>query len=260
MADGLAFQRRQYAFAAHIRDPAQQPAPGDVDERRMKIYRDLLYNNVEGFIANGFPVLRAISSDAVWHARVRDFFADHRCHTPYFLEIAREFLDFLERERGAHPDDPPFIRELCHYEWVELALNVADDEADRRDVDRNGDLLEAVPVLSNLAWALAYQWPVHRIGPDFQPTTPPPQPTLLLVYRDRQDKVGFLEINPVTYRLIELLAADRARTGRQILEQIAAELSHPNPKTVIDAGATILNDLRQREIVIGTRTRTPSTG
>ncbi|NNG12205.1 MAG: DUF2063 domain-containing protein, partial [Halobacteria archaeon] len=54
------FIRRQYEFAAHIRDPKHQPAPADVEDRRMGIYRELFYNNVEGFIAGTFPVLRRI--------------------------------------------------------------------------------------------------------------------------------------------------------------------------------------------------------
>ncbi|HKX55116.1 MAG TPA: putative DNA-binding domain-containing protein, partial [Xanthomonadales bacterium] len=34
------------AFAAHIRNPAVAPAPADVEDRRMQIYRDLFFNNI----------------------------------------------------------------------------------------------------------------------------------------------------------------------------------------------------------------------
>jgi hypothetical protein len=61
------FTRRQYAFAAHIRDPEHQPAPDDIEDRRMQIYRELFYNNVEGFLSGTFPVLRKIHSDGDWH-------------------------------------------------------------------------------------------------------------------------------------------------------------------------------------------------
>ncbi|RKZ79734.1 MAG: DUF2063 domain-containing protein, partial [Gammaproteobacteria bacterium] len=43
----------QYQFAGHIRDPEHNPAPADIEQRRMAIYRELFYNNIEGFIANG---------------------------------------------------------------------------------------------------------------------------------------------------------------------------------------------------------------
>ena len=69
-----------------------QPAPDDVEDRRMAIYRELFYNNVEGFLSNSFPVLRKLHDDDRWHAMVRDFFSQHLAQTPLFLEIPREFL------------------------------------------------------------------------------------------------------------------------------------------------------------------------
>jgi len=81
------FLRRQYEFTAHIRDPDRQPAPADVDARRMALYRELFYNNVAGFMANSFPVLHEILNEAHWHALMRDYFARHISHTPLFPEM-----------------------------------------------------------------------------------------------------------------------------------------------------------------------------
>lgn len=247
------FVRQQLALAAHLRDPENVAAPADVEDRRLAIYRDLLYNNVEGFLSSGFPVLRALADDDTWHRRVRAFYREHRCHTPYFHKIAAEFVDWLQHERGEHPDDPPFIAELAHYEWVELALSVSDADREQPAVDPNGDLLEGRPLISPLAWPLAYAWPVHRIGPEHRPDAPGEQPTYLVVNRDRLDKVHFLEINAVTYRLLQLLEEDGAGTGRRVLEQIAAELGHPDPDAVIAHGRALLDDLKARNILLGTR-------
>lgn len=248
------FMRRQYAFAAHIRDPQGAPAPGDVEDRRMGIYRELFYNNVQGFMANSFPVLRELYGDDQWHAMVRDYFARHQAHTPLFLQMPQEFLRYLEQERDRHPEDPPFLRELAHYEWVELALSIDTREIELAGIDPAGDLLNGVPVLSPLAWPLAYQYPVHRIGPDFRPEEPPQEPTYLVVYRDRDDDVGFLEINPVTARLLAELSAEDPPTGETALRQIARELQHPYPETVISGGLDILEELRSRDVVLGART------
>ena len=64
----------QYEFAANLRDPKRNKTPADIEDRRMEIYRDLFYRNVEGFISNSFPVLRKLYSDDDWHKMVRDFF------------------------------------------------------------------------------------------------------------------------------------------------------------------------------------------
>lgn len=247
------FVEQQLAFAAHIRDPGRVAAPDGIDDRRMAIYRNLLYNNVEGFISSGFPVLRRLSDDDSWHRRVRAFFRDHVCQTPYFAEIAAEFVQWLTSERGEHPDDPPFITDLAHYEWVELALAVSDADKDQPPVNPNGDLLDSQPLVSPLAWPLAYQWPVHQIGPDFQPEAPGAQPTYLVIHRDRLDSVHFLVINAVTYRLLQLLDADTPTTGRLALQTIADELGHPDPRAVLDHGSQLLTDLKARNIILGTR-------
>jgi len=112
------FQKTQYDFAAHLRDPDLNPVPTDMEDRRMKIYRDLVYNNIETFISSGFPILRSVIADETWHEMIRDFVSHHQSHTPYFLEISQEFLRYLQEERKEHDSDPGFMLELAHYEWV----------------------------------------------------------------------------------------------------------------------------------------------
>ena len=245
------FIRRQYEFAAHIRDPDHQPAPGDVEDRRMAIYRELFYNNLEGFLSNTFPVLRELHEDDRWHAMARAFFAHHRSQTPLFLEIPREFIYWLENEYIAQQDDLPFIRELAHYEWVELALAISEENIMAADADPGGNLLTGIPVLSPLAWHMAYQYPVHRIGPDYQPEQPGDSMTCLVVYRNREDEVGFMEINTVTKRLLELVDADEDESGARLLNRIATEMSHPQPEVVINSGLEIFKGLVQKDIILG---------
>ena len=247
------FKQQQYAFTAHIRNPRAVPCPSGVEDRRMKIYRELLYNNVEGFVSSGFPVLRSMYDDEAWHRMVRDFFANHQSKTPYFLEISQEFLRYLQNERAPQPEDPPGALELAHYEWVELALHVAEDENDMRGIDPNGDLMAGHPVLSVLAWPLVYQYPVHEMGPERHFDAPPEQPTCLVVYRNRKDEVKFLLINPVTARLLELLQENPGFSGHQAIEKIIEELNHPNPDIVFQGGQQALDELQQLGIILGTR-------
>ncbi len=251
-ADMSDFKQTQHAFTAHIRNPQQHPCPRDVEDRRMNIYRELFYNNVESFMAGSFPVLRKIMADDQWHALIRDYFARHKARTPLFPEMPREFLHYLQEERESHTDDPSFLLELAHYEWVELALSLADEEQDSGRINPHGDLLAEHPVVSSLAWSLQYHYPVHQIGPDYQPDTPPTTPTFIVVYRNTNDEIGFLEINPVTARLLQLLAEKPGQSGRSCLEQIAAEINHPDPETVITGGLAILHDLQTRGIILGT--------
>ena len=110
-----------------------------------------------------------------------------------------------------------------------------------------------MPVLSPVAWNLSYRYPVHRISEELQPREPGDQPTHLVVYRDRQERVQFLEINVVTQRLIELLKQNPTWTGRYTVTRVAEELDHPHPESVLHAGRELLRDLSARDIIIGTR-------
>ena len=243
----------QRAFTAHLRDPEHAPAPDGIEDRRVQIYRDLIFNNLDSLLSSAFPVLHQILGESGWHSLVRAFLVHHRARTPLFTELPRELLSYLEDERGEVPGDPPFLLELAHYEWVELALQISDDEPDLGELDPNGDLLAGQPVVSPLAWPLSYRFPVHRIAPDFQPTEPPGEPTHLVVYRTRDDDVAFLETNAVTQRLLHLLQENPERSGQEHLSEIARELGHPTPEQVIAFGAGLLDDLHAKGVILGTR-------
>src|SRR5881398_268783 len=111
-------QDLQKRFTAHIRDPLREPAPDGIEDRRMAIYRDLVYSNMESFISSNFPVIRKLYNDAQWSILAHDFFREHRCHTPLFPQFAREFLRYLETRQQDQRGDPPFLLELAHYEWA----------------------------------------------------------------------------------------------------------------------------------------------
>ena len=238
---------QQFALSRHLRDPSAHPPPPGIEERRLAIYRDLFFNNIEGLLAGNFPVIRQTLGDDAWRRLVRQFYANHRSHTPLFPEIAREFIRFLE-DRAPDPDTP-WLRELAHYEWVELALQIADDAVPAHDQD--GDLLAGVPVVSPFAWALAYQWPVHRIGPDYRPASPPDAPTCLLVRRGADHQVRFSALSPLVYRLIELLG-ERRRSGAEALRQLADEAGVDDVTAFIEQGAAMLARMRQEGTLSGT--------
>ncbi len=246
------FQNVQHEFTAHLRDPDKYPAPQEIEDRRMQIYRGLLYRNVQGFLASGFPVTRKLFSDDHWHKMVRDFFANHHSQSPYFKDISKEFIIYLNEERVSQPEDPPFLRELTHYEWLEINISFLDADIDWSKVNKQGNLLKEVPVLSPFVKLNRYEFPVHKIKPDFQPQTPGEQPTYILIYRDLSDNVGFIEVNPITAKLVELISTNSTQTSEQLLKGIAKETPSLPEDAVIHGGHITLNDLHKKDIVLGT--------
>lgn len=254
MAERPDFQKKQFEFAAHIRDPKHAPAPDGIEDRRMAVYRDLFFSNLKSLLSNMYPVLKKLHTPDAWARIIRQFMVVHRARTPYFLQLPKEFLAFLENGYEMGDDDFPFLLELAHYEYVELELSISEAENDMRDVDSDGDLLANIPVKSELAWAFAYQFPVHRISNEFTPDAPGEMPTYLAVYRGDDDKVGFLELNPITAGLLDAIANnDEEQTGERLLRNLAEQASYPNVDAFIEHGATALNEMKQLNILIGAR-------
>lgn len=246
------FRQLQRDFAAHLRDPLQTPAPDGIEDRRLAIYRDLFFNNIRGLLANNFPVLHEILGDERWTLLTRNFYREHVSRSPHFPEVPQEFLAWLENEFENDGSWPAFMQELAHYEWIELAVAIDPAELDQENFSAGGNLLEEVPVISPATCVLAYNWPVHRLGPDYQPETPG-EPTFLVVYRRGNDEVGFLEVNALTARLLEKLQSPGAGTGRELLQAVATEITHPDPAALLRAGAGLLQELEANGIILGTR-------
>jgi len=247
------FQQKQYAFAAHIRDPENNPAPPNIEDRRMGVYRELFFNNLLSLLSSTFPVLTKLHSRKKWRSFIRQFMINHNAQTPYFLEIPKEFLAFLENEYEADDDDYPFLLELAHYEWAELALSVSEDSNDGQVVDADGDFLDGIPVKSMLAWSFSYRFPVHIISESFKPDAEGEQPTIIVLYRNRDDDLGFMELNPVTARLLELIGDNDDLSGRALLEALAREMDYPDRTALIEHGVTAMQEMHAAEILIGTR-------
>ena len=246
------FQKLQYQLAAHLRAPQANPPPEGLDDRRLAVYRRLFFRNINQFVSSAFPVLRKLYTEENWHILLRRFYAKHRCHSPYFAQVSREFLDYLQNEHQTTDVDPPFINELAHYERVELELAISDEEIDLPTIDRDGDLLNEPPVLSPLARCLTYRWPVHKISPDFQPRRPDEEPTCLVVCRNRDNEVIFVRTNPATNLLLEAISRHPDESGRRHIERLAASQRLPLD-AALAGGAGTLAEMHRQDIILGTR-------
>lgn len=238
---------QQFTLSKHIRDPDSNPPPPDIEDRRLAIYRELFFNNIEGLLSGNFPVIREILDDETWLDLVRAFYREHLCQTHLFPEVPREFIRFLETRANQGADDPAWLLELAHYEWVELALDLAENEDVENDLAiDSGNILDTAFSLSSLAWPLGYQWPVHRLSPGFLPEQSPDSPTFLLVRRDNAYKVHFDEISALIFRLLELISDSPELTARQQLTALAYEANADDLESFIELGLGLYENLLEQ--------------
>jgi hypothetical protein len=241
--DKSSLVQQQTTMGLYLRDPEHNAPPTEMDPARAQVYRDLVFANLSSLLSGTFPVLVKILGDEDWRSLVRIFLRDYRARTPKFGEIAQEFVEFLASEPLALADGswPPFMVELAHYEWVEMALQQSDAEPVAA-----GDatlLLDRPLQVSPLAWPLAYAWPVQRVGPDYQPDVLPAQPTLLLVRRAEDWGVKFSELSPLAWRLLLLVGEYPELTGLELLQGLAVEAGAVGSSEFLEGGLVLLRQM-----------------
>jgi hypothetical protein len=187
-----------------------------VEPRRVTIYQELFFNNIEGFCSTAFPVVKSILGEKQWLALVRRFFKEAECETPHFIEISQEFLAFLLNVQHDFPQFP-FLAELTHYEWVELDLGVKFEQEHIKLKECNA---ESMLALTNLCSPLMYNYPVHTISAknvkDIKPEL-----TALVVYRDKAYDVKFILVDQLTVIMLQILQQNKGITKAQLALELA---------------------------------------
>lgn len=243
----MGFVDVQNEFMDHIRDPEHNKSPVNIEERRLAIYRDLFFNNIKGFLSSAFPVIESILSVSQWHDLARGFFAQHDCRSPYFVDISKEFVEFLGNEVNEAQLCFPFLPELAHYEWLELDISVR-KSGELRFWKSGVEYQEFC--LSPLAELVSYQWPVHQISPTFLPKDSLSEPLFFMVFRKEDNEVTFSQINQVTAHLANLVA----QTERCRLAELQLQIMHALPQLPSDqvntATAEIVEQMLAQQIFV----------
>ena len=143
---------------------------------------------------------------------------------------------------------PPYLTSLCHYEWVELLVSTMANETDKNDINPTGDLRHNVPVFTPTMQLLNYEYAVQKISPRYKPIEK--VITQLFVYRNADFSIKFIEINAITYRLIEILKQKKMNC-EQALTLLAHEMNQAQTECIIQFGLEILEDLRNQGAILG---------
>jgi hypothetical protein len=240
--------QQQQAFTSYVRRPQQHPGIEGIAPQRMAVYRELFFNNIKDTLGNAFPVLGQLLAAQQWQTLCEDFFAEHRCHTPYLSHVPGEFVEFLHKHSDRHP---PWLLELAQWEWTELELFLAPDHRGSEDFQTSDDPIQGIPLLNPVLRLHAFNYPVHRIGPQHPPGEIDAQGCYLLAWRKPDHSIGFVELNPLSALLMEHLHGNRQHSGYELLSMIAAQQKDHDPETIIRGGSEILHNFYNNNIIIG---------
>ena len=225
------FQQVQQDFCQWLRQPARDLSTTvqGVAVDRMKVYRELLFNNVQSFIDMVFPVAKSLLQASQWEALQQDFFARAQCQSPFYMDISKEFLDYLQQTKLPLLAEYPWLIELLHVEWMELHVELAEfrwpdagqllSAESMVQLDENAMLALSIPV-----WVLGYRWPVYqwRVGQDVNHIQE--SPCFILVWRDVDDDRCQLVLAPAYALVIDAMQQLQCFSMSNIQQHLSVHL------------------------------------
>jgi uncharacterized protein len=245
-----AFQVYQAAFTAHLRHPSENSKPAGVSDQRMRVYRDIVFNNFFASVSTCFPVLLGILGKRRFTKLVRQCFFSQQFKSPLFQDIPGSFVDFLQSFALPEARLPDYTAQLAHYEWIELALS--------RQMDFEPVATLAEPMMTARAFLycepqlpaahrlLHYDFPVHQLSK--KQSTIAPAATYLLVYRTADFQIRFIQLNAATYQLLQQLQRQR-KTTHHHLQDLAVSMPQLSPESVIHFGLETLYRLYKQQAI-----------
>jgi hypothetical protein len=241
------FRETQHAFIQHIKNPQANPLVGGIEDRRLKIYRELFFNNILGFLSSGFPVLESLYSEKQWQDLARNFFVEHKCRSPYFIDISKEFVEYLSKEYELGESDPVFMRELAHYEWLELDVSFRQSSQIVKAWDGYSPITDVK--MSDLASLVSYQYPVHQISADYYPTQAS-EVVFIVVYRDATDEVNFTLVNVVSAHLLNIILQQGVSTVDSLSKTMIEAMPQLGVQQLTESLQQVLQQLLKQEILL----------
>jgi hypothetical protein len=246
------FIRLQRQFTRHLRSPQTVPAPAGHEARRLAIYTNAVFSNVEGLLAGNYPRIKGLMPADEWQEMVRDYVIRHRSEASAFIDVTREFLKYLESERVID-GRWPFLCELAHFDWLETCVGADERRLDFSGVSRDGDLMEGVPVANPIMQMVEYRFPVHAINAEYRPQQAPALMTQIAAFRDPQNLYGFLDLNAATAALLKSVINNKTDSGKALVERMADEMQDHDQQAIRAAGIQILERMHKRGVILGCR-------
>ena len=180
----------QHRFAQAIREGE---AADGLPQERLNVYIRLIRNNIHSFIDRCYTETLQYLDSGEWGRLKEDFIRDARAQTPYFQEIAGEFLQYCQSLPLS--DD---LLALMDFEHTQLLAEVAqtDNQASPADSD------DLAYTLSPAAFVRCYHYDVTD---ELQAAE-----TAVLVWRDSEDDVMYQTLDDFDALLLETLAGTPA--------------------------------------------------
>ena len=176
----------QQRFAQAIREGE---AADGLPQDRLNVYIRLIRNNIHSFIDRCYTETPQYLDSGEWGRLKEGFIRDARAQTPYFQEIAGEFLQYCQSLSLS--DD---LLALMDFEHTQLLAEVVQTDSQTPPADSD----DLAYTLSPAAFVRRYHYDVTDELQEAE--------TAVLVWRDKEDDVMYQTLDDFDALLLETLA------------------------------------------------------
>ncbi|MFO0763077.1 MAG: putative DNA-binding domain-containing protein [Byssovorax sp.] len=227
--------------------PADRAHLAAAPDRRLLLYRKLVRGGLTRAIAIELPRTAARMGER-FEAWIERFIEEEGPRSHYLRDVAFELLAWAAPRWADDPSVPGYLGDLARHELSGFDVAAAPEDP-RGPSGEDLDLDRAVR-FDRAARLHRYDHAVHLLLADLDARDEPPrEPTALLAYRDAEHEVRYLALTPLAAAIVERLLG--GATLRDGVMGGAAALGQPLDGAVLAGTAALLDDLRQRGVVLG---------
>lgn len=238
-------------------------APEDVEAivlspGRLALYRRLVRNNLVDVVRKMLPRTRArmnAAKEGAFDAALDTFLGEVGPRTHYLRDVPSELLAWAAPRWRDDPTLPLYLADLAAHEIVAFAIAAAPAARESNAID---DVALDRPLVFLEAKRLArYSFAVHELAAaEDDLSAPTARDVSLLVYRDPENTVRFLDLTPLAAAILARLF-DGEALGSAI-PAACASLGAAATQQILADTAHLLADLGERGVLLGAA-RPPST-
>lgn len=197
-------------------------------------YRRLIRNNIHNAMVQAFPIAFTVLSETRWSTLIDDFHAHHSAVTPQVWKLPLEFYSFVKANNYTDKFSLPFLNDLLHFEWIEIAVHTMEDQAPR-PFCQEGDTLSDIIVVAPEYRMIRLKYPVHLYAAE--EALHHPGDYFLLIFRTSDFDVQFVDLPALHAFYFEQIAG--GNTVREILKEVARSSN------------SILNTMELKQNILG---------
>ncbi len=245
---------RAFAEAKGLAD-ADADAVATVGAERFLVYRQLVQNRMRNTVRDFIERTAARLGARTLFSDFSDFMHERAATSYYLRDVPAEFVAWVSPRWAARAETPDHLIDLANHELLEY--DIRNDHRGGEAPTGEGLALDRPLRFDGAARLMRYDYAVHRLPASVHDRTEPERvPTRLLVYRDVDSRVRYLELTPLAYAALEQLI-EHHQPLAQGLQAACASLGEPLDDARLATTAQLLADLAERGVLLGAEPAIP---